>query len=101
MFRTSVAVSMGRFTRRSAGRFLAAFLVLGVATAALPAQAASFQSEGRVRDGQGWSGYWWPMLASKGSHLYDTQGAFQPLQKYGLLTGDYRPLEWEKTYKYT
>jgi hypothetical protein len=79
----------------------ALFLLLASLAGAQPARAASFDIQGNVRQGYGWSGWWWPMLDGQGAHLYDTQGAYTPLVKYGQLTGDNGPLEWERTYGYT
>jgi hypothetical protein len=101
MNRRSIACFVNRFGRRQIARWGACLALLTVVAGLQPAQAANFQIEGRVKEGYGWSGYWWPMLATRGSHVYDTQGPYQPLQKYGLLTGDYRPLQWERTYGYT
>jgi hypothetical protein len=102
MFRFALPTALTRRARQKAARSLAFLLVVGGAVATAPgAHAGPFQLEGRVQEGHVWSGYWWPMLATKGVHLYDTQGTFQPLNKYAQLTGDTRPLEWEKYYKYT
>jgi transglutaminase elicitor len=48
-----------------------------------------------------WSGWWWPLLTTKIGHLYDTTGEWTPLVQYGLWTGDYGPLNWERTYQMT
>jgi hypothetical protein len=101
MNRLGIASFLNRVGRRQIARCGAALALLTVIAGLQPAQAANFQVEGRVKEGHGWSGYWWPMLSTRGSHVYDTHGAFQPLQKYGLLTGDYAPLQWERTYGYT
>jgi hypothetical protein len=96
---------LARFTnragRRQIARLGAVLSLLGTLAGLQPAQAENFQIESRVKDGYGWSGYWWPMLVSAGSHVYDTQGQFTPLLKYGQFTGDNRPLEWERRNGYT
>jgi hypothetical protein len=75
--------------------FLVAFAsVVGVR----PAYAVNFTLEGGSQKAA-WSGYWWPMLYSRGFHLYDESGPFTPLLKYGQATGDMNALAWEKRYK--
>jgi hypothetical protein len=80
------------------------WLVLGAALATLaaprPAHAVNFTLEGGTPQ-PAWSGYWWPMLTTRGWHLYDQTGPFTPLVKYGQATGNYGPLNWERTYKLT
>jgi Transglutaminase elicitor len=65
-----------------------------------PAYAENFTLEGGA-DQPAFSGYWWPMLAGRGFHLYDESGPFTPLLKYGQATGDMNALAWEKRYKLT
>jgi hypothetical protein len=64
-----------------------------------PASAANFSIAGSARTA--WSGYWWPMLVTRGFHLYDQNGPFTPLAKYGQATGDFGALNWERRYKLT
>lgn len=91
--------------RRAAATRLAPWLVLGAALLCLivvprPAHAVNFTLEGGT-DEPAWSGYWWPMLVTRGWHLYDETGPYTPLLKYGQATGNYGPLQWERRYKLT
>lgn len=92
------------FRRRPLPRPATAWLVLGAALALLaapqPARAVNFTLEGGTSK-PAWSGYWWPMLTTRGWHLYDETGPFTPLLKYGQATGNYGPLQWERRYKLT
>jgi hypothetical protein len=83
---------------------VAGWLVLGavLATLAAPrtAHAVYFTMEGGTAQ-PAWSGYWWPMLTTRGWHLYDQVGSFTPLVKYGQASGNYGPYNWERRYKLT
>jgi hypothetical protein len=65
-----------------------------------PAEAANFSIAGGSNH-TAWSGYWWPMLVSRGFHLYDQTGTITPLLNYAQATGDMGPLNWERRYKMT
>jgi hypothetical protein len=90
--------------RRPLARSAAFWLVAAAAVATLgvprPAHAVYFTSEGGTAK-PAWSGYWWPMLTTRGWHLYDQAGPFTPLLKVGQATGNYGPLNWERQYKLT
>jgi hypothetical protein len=65
-----------------------------------PAAAANFSISGSASR-TAWSGYWWPMLVTRGFHLYDQSGPVTPLLKYGQATGNFGALDWERRYKLT
>jgi hypothetical protein len=85
--------------RRTSFRSLVVWAFLSIIALSRPA-AADFTIEGSTNR-PAWSGYWWPMLVTRGYHLYDQQGSFVPLLKYGSVTGDFRPLTWERRFKLT
>jgi Transglutaminase elicitor len=82
-------------------RWVGLFLALWSVAGTRPASAEDFMIEGRIKAEHGWSGYWWPQLATRGFHLYDEQGSFTPLLKYAQLMDDSGPLQWERRNKYT
>jgi Transglutaminase elicitor len=80
--------------------WLGLWVALASAAAPRPALADNFSISGGASQAA-WSGYWWPMLAGRGFHLYDQAGSFTPLLKYGQATGNFGALNWEQRYKMT